>query len=498
MPIQPLQTKSSPAQTSSEESPPPAVRPKKRRSSWFWWKVSIALVLTLVVFAGALGYRILAAVNTTTNGNQRVSVLTQLGHLVANRDAQLKGEAQDRVNILLLGIGGAGHEGPLLTDTIILASVKPSTGSVSLLSIPRDLAVEIPPYGIRKINNANAFGKQLDYPGGGEQLVVDVVSRVMNQPIQYFARIDFSGFKEIVDNLGGINITVEKSFSDYEYPTNDFGYQTVTFKAGEQKMNGDTALKFVRSRHGNNGEGSDFARSRRQQLVLEAIRGKAFSLGTIINPVKIGSTLSSLGNHTRTNLEVWELLRLARLVKDATGSNLVSRVLDSSPTGPLKNTTGLDGAFLLEPKIGFQDFRAVKLIAQNVFDTDTIATEAATILIIDQTGKSGSGRLAAEILESAGYPEPSVQVNRDDQALATTAVIDDGSGRRPVTLRTLRTFFGLTQAAGLDPFDLQTFLGNLNRNVPTNANVDATANIIILLGQDFLTSAPANNILSRQ
>ena len=158
MPIQSLHTKRLPIPKEV-----PVVAPQPRRRSWFWWKIGIALFVVIIGFIGLVGYRLVAAVNTTTNDNKKVSVLTQIGNLVGNRDALLKGEAEDRVNILLLGIGGEGHEGALLTDTIILASVQPSTGKVSMLSIPRDLAVELPQYGIRKINNANAFGKQLDY-----------------------------------------------------------------------------------------------------------------------------------------------------------------------------------------------------------------------------------------------------------------------------------------------------------------------------------------------
>lgn len=484
---------------------PPVVAKQPRRRSWFWWKVSAALLVVIISFIGLVGYRLLAAVNTTTNENKKVSVLTQLGHLVGNRDAMLKGEAEDRINILLLGIGGEGHEGALLTDTIILASVKPSTGQVSMLSIPRDLAVDLPQYGIRKINNANAFGKQINYVGGGEQLTVDVVSKITGQTIQYFGRIDFAGFKKIVDDLGGININVANAFTDYEYPNNNFGYQTITFKTGGQKMNGDLALKFARSRHGNNGEGSDFARSRRQQLILEGIRGKAFSLGTVINPVKIGSVLSSLGSHTRTNMEVWELLRLVRMVKSASGDAITNRVLDTGTDGPLKNTTGIDGAYLLEPKAGFQNFTAVKAIAAGIFDHAAIQQDAAEIVIVDASGVAGTGKKIADILETIGYAKPTVDASKPKNPLTTTLVIDQTGGMNPATFRTLRSYFGLyNQRTELTPLDIEGFLNvngisNNNINAAANANLapsTADAEIVIILGRDVTTAQLAKVKLS--
>lgn len=475
---------------------PLSAQPPRKRKSLYWWKIGGTLFVVLLVFFGLIGYRILAAVNTTVNGNKRVSVLAQLGHLVANRDAQLRGEPEDRVNILLLGIGGAGHDGPLLTDTMILASVKASTGQVALISIPRDLSVEIPGHGFRKINSANAFGKEDRYPGGGEQLTADIVSSITGQTVHYFARVDFDGFKKIIDDLGGITVTVEKSFADREYPTKNYGYQTVKFTAGKQTMDGETALKFVRSRHGNNGEGSDFARSRRQQLVLEAVRDKVFSIGTLLNPVKVGNVLGSLGTHTSTNLEIWELLRLGRIVRNASASSVKTYVLESGPNDPLKVTTGIDGAFLLEPKDS--TFNAVKAIVKNAFIQDAISNEQARITIFDSSGKLGTGKTVAGTLLTMGFPEPTIDASHVLGTSPETRIIDYSKGRDSSTVRGLEAYFNVVSISNtpalLDVRHLPDILnGNTNSGETMALFPEQPKNtdILIILGKDFLKRSTA-------
>lgn len=461
-----------------------------QRHSFRWWKLALVFGLSLVVFVGLLGYRLLAAVNTSVNGNSRLSVIAQLGHLVSKRDVEIRGEPEDRVNVLLLGIGGAGHEGPLLTDTIILASIRPSDGQVALLSIPRDLAVEIPRYGIRKINNANAFGKEMNYPGGGEQLTADIVSNITGQPIHYYARIDFAGFEQIVDDLGGISVTVERDFVDREYPTANFGYTTVRFKAGPQEMGGETALVFVRSRHGNNGEGSDFARSRRQQLVLESIRDKALSFGTLLNPVKIGNVLSSLGSHTRTNLEAWELLRLAKILRSTGHDEVISKVLESGPTGPLKNVQGQDGAFLLVPKS--DSFDTIKAIARNIFTEGVFEKEQARILIFNVSGNAATGRSLATELQALGFQSPTVRSQKENQGSAT-AIIDYSAGEKILSIQRLESLLGIESVSSVPPLlDVREVPDILNGNNNVNASAaipprPEDTDIVIVLGQDYLS-----------
>lgn len=292
------------------------------------------------------------------------NLLDKLKYYIFSQNNNLEGASKDRIDILLLGIGGVGHDGPQLTDTIIIASIKPSTDQLAMISIPRDLAVDIPGFGIKKVNNANAYGENKE-PGSGPELSKKIIENTFNTSIPYYLRIDFKAFEEIINELGGVTVDVERSFTDQMYPADNSEYQTVSFEKGVQNMNGDMALKFARSRHGNNGEGSDFARAHRQQKILLALKEKILSFGTLLNPFRINNIYNSLQKHINTNLSFGDIIELARLVKNLKTKEIVNVVLDDSPKGYLKNATGLDGAFLLEPVDG--NFDRINDLIANVF-----------------------------------------------------------------------------------------------------------------------------------
>ena len=166
---------------------------------------AIFLALICLVTAGSLiglGSRISARDKEKLDAsNPNATIFDRVRNFVLAGDRTVEGFKDDRVNILLLGVGGEGHDGEQLSDTIILASIKPSTKQIALLSIPRDLSVDIPGYGVRKINAANAFGEQTN-PGEGGTLAAQVVSETLGTPIPYWIRIDFKAFEEIIDKLG--------------------------------------------------------------------------------------------------------------------------------------------------------------------------------------------------------------------------------------------------------------------------------------------------------
>lgn len=279
----------------------------------------------------------------------------------------LQGEADDRVNILVLGIGGAGHDGPYLTDTNIIISFKPSTKEVSLVSIPRDLGVNIPGHGWRKINSADAFGES-ETPGSGGDFARAVFAKTFDISIPYYIRVDFTAFKNLIDALGGLSINVPTAFTDTSFPGPSESYQTISFSAGVQTMNGEQALNYSRSRHGTNGEGSDFARARRQQLIIAALKEKMLSLNTYINPVTLQKIWSSLSEHVSTNLDFGQLMYAANLGKEVSDQPK-TLVLDNSLDGYLISTTGESGAFLLSPKTG--DFATINSAIKNIFEVTT-------------------------------------------------------------------------------------------------------------------------------
>jgi polyisoprenyl-teichoic acid--peptidoglycan teichoic acid transferase len=304
-------------------------------------------------------------------------------------DEDLIGEKNNRVNILLLGNGGPGHEGPYLTDTIILASVRPSTGEVALISIPRDLEVSIPDKGNHKINHANHFG-ELNETGSGAGIASYVVGDLLDIEIPYYVRVDFKAFRDIIELVGGVTVDVERSFTDNEYPTSNYQYQTVSFKKGIQTMDADTALKYARSRHGNNWEGGDFARGARQQKVILALKDKLLTAETLFNPVRMSKIISSLENNMITNLTFDEMVTLYNIAKN-NKNNIIKHVLATGPNGLLEDGFTKEGSYILKPKAG--NYNAIRLLAANIFDVsaETITSNVTpTQAPISDTGQTTS------------------------------------------------------------------------------------------------------------
>ena len=274
---------------------------------------------------------------------------------------QLKNNKLDRLNFLLLGIRGVNDpNGGLLTDTIMVMSVKPQTGEVALISIPRDLYVEMPYSDHRsKINEAYVLGiKDGEHWKEGLEYSKKAVSDVTGLDIHYAASIDFKAFKEIIDTLGGITITLDKPFSE----TNQFAEGVIELPAGKQVIDGDTALLFVRARFSS----SDFDRARRQQQVLLAVKEKAFSLGVVSNPVKIISILNSIGNHVRTDAELWEIQELAVMSKRIDTSNMKRKVFSTGKDGLLYSSWDNKGSYILLPE--GDNFDKIQDVCRNIFN----------------------------------------------------------------------------------------------------------------------------------
>lgn len=349
---------------------------KSKKGLFFFGKVFITLIVTFAVAATVFSYQVVTSEPADNNSFMAkvkdLPIFSGIRFLTGAGERKLKGEKEDRINFLLLGVGGYGHDGPDLTDTIMLASLRPSDGKIAMLSIPRDLSVEIPGYGWRKINNANAFGEWQE-KGYGPELASDVVSDITGQTVHYYVRIDFAGFIEFIDEIGGIEVEVERSFTDYSYPAPNDEYQVVSFSQGLQKMDGDTALKFVRSRHGTNGEGSDFARSKRQQKILIALKNKILTPSVILNPAKLITLFDTVKDHTSTNVTSREIMQFIRMAGKIDTENVITEVLDNGPNGPLY-ATNIDGAYMLLPRGG--NWNEVQNIADTIFDQSTVGTAA--------------------------------------------------------------------------------------------------------------------------
>ncbi len=305
--------------------------------------------------------------NATILQPKKLSFLEEVKNFIFGTNKSLEGQKDDRINILILGIGGTGHDGAYLSDTNIIASIKPSTHEVVLISIPRDLGVNIPGRGFNKINHVSAYAEQ-EHPGQGAEYTRQFFSQLFNIPIQYYARVDFAAFEELINIVGGVNVNVAKDFTDFQFPGPNYSYRVVSFKAGEQTLNGEWALIYSRSRHGGNGEGSDFARAKRQQQVISSLKNKLLSFQTFLNPVNIKKIYDSISNHVETNFGTEEIIQMASLAKDIDTSKIKTLVLSDAPDSYL--TAIAKGNFA--PRTG--DFSQINQVIQSVFQpTSTIA-----------------------------------------------------------------------------------------------------------------------------
>lgn len=319
-------------------------KPPKRMGK-FKKFVIFVLLLGILGTVGYFGYHYLSLTNKIF-GNKK-NIFTRVGDLFISNDKPLIGEDEGTVNVLLLGVGGEGHDGAYLTDTMIVASINTQTSEVVMTSIPRDWKVTIPKHGLNKINAVYAYALQdnnNDQTLAGEA-AIQAAESVTGFDIPYFAIVDFKGFVKAVDHVGGLDISVERTFTDATFP-NDFPYDTkgylspVTFTKGTEHMDGRRALIFARSRHSSNAEeASDFARSERQKKIIVALKDKLLGLD-ITNISTLNNLLSDFTSNFRTNLEPYELLRLGNIGKDINTDHVYSLSLE--PQGNLICDTTID------------------------------------------------------------------------------------------------------------------------------------------------------------
>jgi polyisoprenyl-teichoic acid--peptidoglycan teichoic acid transferase len=397
------------------------------------------IVFVLIVLA-AFSYRIITVGKEVIESENDNSVFHQIKQLVTeDTRRKLKGEDDNRINVLLLGLGGEGHAGGgnYLTDTIIVASIRPEDNSVALLSIPRDLYVRIPGFWSAKINSAYAlsYAKTKD-EAAASGLAAEIITEVTGLPIHYYVRVDFDGFKQVVDTIGGVDVDVETAFVDRQYPTYNLGYQTIRFDEGPNHFDGETALKFARSRYGNNGEGSDFARAKRQQKILDAVRNRVLSTGTLLNPAKVNGLLGTLGNHVGTNIELWEMERLIEFAKKYDSEQLSTRVLDDTAKGLLKFGSTPGAGSILLPRAGQFQYQEIHQLADRIFDEQFIEQEEATIEVYNGTGVSGLAQRVATDLEQVGFDVVRI-ANAPTGEFERSVIHDRTDGQKPYTLRAL-------------------------------------------------------------
>jgi len=471
------------------ESLAPEKKEKKAGGGKLFLKILLVAVIFFILIFLLFSCRGPLA-DQTNSFIDKLPIFGSLKHLANSSDRQLKGETTGRINILLLGIGGKNHDGPYLTDTIMLASLNVTDKKIALLSIPRDLSIPVENTSEwTKINNIDAFA-EAKTPGSGGVAASEAVANILAVPVDYYVRVDFDAFKNIINEVGGIDVNVENTLDDYSYPIDgqednpDYyaRFMHLHVEKGPQHMDGSLALKFARSRHGTGAEASDFARARRQQLVIQAVKEKLLTANVLLNPVALAQIIAQLTDHVSTNLQVWEIIKAWTMFKDVSRENIITKVIDNSPDGLLYQKINEQGAYVLLPKNG--DFAEIQYLAQNIFTvvppqkaTDVV-TEKASLEILNGTWINGLANRAAIDMDKYGFKVVAV-ANSSRQNFDKSIIYDLTFGKKINALAILKEKTGATVT-----FDLPDWLKtDLSAELTKNPGQEKP-DFVLVLGQD--------------
>jgi polyisoprenyl-teichoic acid--peptidoglycan teichoic acid transferase len=412
---------------------------KRARRNTAWTAVGFAVAVGLFAAIGAgASYR--AATHGTTVFEEvgNLPVIAEIRRLAWGSASDVPVD-KDKMTFLFLGVGGEGHAGSNLTDTLLIATADLKEHRVGITSLPRDLAFPLGGGRFMKINAVHAYAEQ-SHPGEGSKETAKTIEDLLSIPIDHVVRVNFNGFKDFVDAIGGIEVNVERAFTDHEYPTEDDKWQTVSFEKGTQHMDGSRALIFVRSRHGSNGEAGDFARNHRQQLVMLALREKLLSKGTLANPQKLLKLYETVARNVQTDLSPWDLVRLAPLASDFSTEKITSHVLMDGPQGELV-PGNVDGSFMLFPRE--PDWSEIRAILQDPFTSKEERLASARpqtpvrIDVRNGTNVTGFAGTVADKLSKVGYTVSTVG-NAMFRGYEKTVIYDLTSGAKPQELARLK------------------------------------------------------------
>lgn len=384
----------------------------------------------------------------------------------------------EHTNFLILGTGGKNHDGPDLTDSMIVASIDKENGYVTMLSIPRDLYIQDKKYNSR-INQV--FSNLKDSGLSDDEALEEtskLVETIVGMPIHYYARVDFQALVEVVDILGGVDVYLDEAINDATYPKDGtLGFDPFYMDPGQHHLDGETALKYARSRHGS----ADFGRSQRQQQLIFAIKEKALSTGLIDSVGKIDDLLSSLSANIQSNISADEILQLASIANTFTKDRLKSHLIHDDPSRcggflytPEKALYG--GAFVLLPAGGQKNLNTYTNL---IFQDPSILKSPYKLQILNGTKQN---YLSAET---------KVLLNR-----YCLNVIRFGNGQSQ-KIETTSYFIKNMTEEQFEDSDMKKFVSKLQEFIPGQVNFtvpekyltesyQSEAEIILELGADYL------------
>ncbi|MBK7918107.1 MAG: LCP family protein [Chloroflexi bacterium] len=385
-----------------------------------------------------------------------------------NADSVQPWSGQERVTILMLGIDQRCEEdGPTHTDSMMLVTVDPVGLSAGILSLPRDMWVEIPSVGVDRINQANYYGEIYNYPGGGPALAVDTVEAFLGVKIDYYAAVNFDAFVEIVDQIGGIDIVVPEAITDETYPDRCYGYDPFQIEAGDQHLDGQTALKYARTRAT---FGGDVDRAGRQQAVVLAVRDRVLSLNMLPSLItKAPALWQTLQDNVRTDMSLEEAMQLALLVQEIPRSSIHTSVIDydyvyaeTTPDGRQVLVPNRDNIRQLRNEL----FTAPAIPTPEIQNLPALmAAENARVAVLNGTPVFGLAGDTEAFLKSQNINVAEIG-NADAATYRTTQIIDYGD--HPNTQRFL------IQLMGIPPL-----------NVSSGSSPDGDYDLLIILGSDW-------------
>ncbi len=421
---------------------------------WQYARTAVAVIAGLALLVSGLAlFRVWSAIHAISPRAQPQDLIT-LVQAKSDEPGSVgwKIKHDERINILFLGYGGPGHDGPYLTDSIMLLSIRPGTREAIMVSVPRDLWVKIPAlprngFMMGKLNSAYAIGTDHNnYPNvrsewktdtGGGDLAAATVSQVTVQPIDYWVGVDFKAFRDVVNALGGVRVDVPTALDDPYFPAGEStGMMRVHFDPGWQQFDGERALEYARSRE----TISDFDRSRRQQLVMLAVRQRVFSLNAI---PRMLSLLGALQDNVRTNLRPGDMQQLADLAGKIKDQDIRRVAIDTSNL--LRSGFSSNGQYILEPLD--PTYGALhRYLAMALPDRWTLAKQLP-FQVQDGSGRYwlpyGIGTPASimtSLLQAEGW-EASV-APPTTQRVTQTQILDGSGGRAATMVAWLQDYFG--------------------------------------------------------
>jgi len=395
--------------------------------------------IVLLAVGGFFAWKIFNAANAVIDERGQ----SALGLNREIRPEDLAEEGSARINILLIGVPGKpGYDGRFLNDVTMVLSVDPASEDASLLSIPRDFVVDVEDYGLNKINAAHAYG-EFDDTTTGPELLEKTVEDVLDININYYARVDFDGFVDTVDILGGVTVDVEEPLYDASIDSRYGEGGVFSLSAGTQKLDGLQALQYVRCRKGTCG--NDFGRAARQQQVLQVIREKVLSAGTLANPRRVSSLLDQLSDHFKTDISVSEGLQLYELTSSYGPPR--NFVLNNQPDNYLGSSTVISGG--LAPTAGHLNFTEIqRFVRGDLFRDGFLKRENAPITVLNGTTIPA---LASELelrLDGLGYNPVEVD-NAPEQTVTETVIYQRQNTEHEFTSHLLSKRMGVSITQGI-------------------------------------------------